>query len=55
MYRRFITLLYSQSRFIDINFFKYHITYKIPLRDDNIKQIINIKIIDNEIVINVLR
>lgn len=42
---------FSQERFISIDFYKKYIIYKIPLHSDMIKKIINIKIINNEIVI----
>jgi hypothetical protein len=46
-----ILQFFSQIRNIEINFYKKFIVYKIPLQSDIIKNIIDIKIVENEIVI----
>jgi hypothetical protein len=48
---KILQLLYSQSRFIDIDFYKNHMVFRIPLYHDIIKNIVNVKIVNNEIVI----
>ena len=46
-----ILQFFSTIRNIDIDFYKKFIVYRIPLRSDVISKIIDIKIIENEIVI----
>ena len=46
-----ILRFFSQERFININYYKKFIVYKIPLYDDLVKNIIDVKIINNELII----
>ena len=42
---------FSQSRFMDLFVFKSFIVFKIPLMEHTVKNIIDVKIIDNNLVI----
>ena len=42
---------FTQERLINIQFFKKYIVYKIPLNSDMLKKIVDIKIVDNELII----
>lgn len=55
MQLRLLKSLFSQQRFIDIDFYKHYISYRIPLYNDLIKKVIKIEIKNNELIINVSR
>lgn len=46
-----ILKFFSQERFINIFFYKKFIVYKIPLHNDEITKIIDVRIANNEIII----
>jgi hypothetical protein len=42
---------FTHQRYMNVEFYKNFTVYKIPLHDDIIKRILDVKIVDNTIII----
>lgn len=46
---------FTHQRFMNVEFYRNFTVYRIPLHDDIIKRVFDVKIVDNEIIIRAKR